>query len=137
MTTKFTFILVLLLFSSNGYGQQKGQENSLDGIITDLHNTYSAKYQLMDHDFVRRETPLINEKLARTFEKIIEKLEEKYDAKLSGMTSTQVENEQRYNLLEKKYELQSSEQKALKAEVERLKLQSHGLPDSKQRKYDG
>ena len=134
MTTKFTFILVLLLFSSNGYGQQKGHENSLDGIITNLHNTYSAKYQLMDHDFVRRETPLINEKLARTFEKIIEKLEEKYHAKLSEMTSTQVENEQRYNLLEKKYELQRSEQKALKAEVERLKLQSRDLPDSKQRK---
>ena len=91
------FVFTLFWFSSNGLGQlQKSLEDSLDSMITDLHNTYSAKYHLMDADFVRRETDFSDD-FGKKLENLIDQIEKKYENKL-------VEQQRKVNALGKKYE---------------------------------
>ena len=95
------FVLTLFWFSSLGLGQlQKGLEDSLDSMITDLHNTYSAKYHLMDADFVRRETDFSDD-FGKKLENLIDQIEKKYENKL-------VEQERKFYTLEEKYETKFS-----------------------------
>ena len=77
-------------------GQHTELEDPLSSMITDLHKTYSAKYQLMDADFVRRETR-DRENFGKKMDMIIGQIEKKYESKLA-------EQERKFNALEEKYE---------------------------------
>ena len=87
---------ILFWFSSNVFGrqQQKSLEDSLDSMFTDLENTYSAKYHLIDADFVRREADVRDD---AKLEKLINNIEKKYEEKFA-------EQERKFKLLEEKFE---------------------------------
>ena len=85
-------------FSLNVFGQQqqKSLEDSLNSMFADLENTYSAKYHLIDADFVRREADYKDDFGAK-LEKLINNIEKRYEEKFA-------EQERKFKLLEEKFE---------------------------------
>lgn len=69
----------------HGLGQNTNLEDSLSSMIDDLHKSYSAKYQLLDADFAKRDMPNTDRTLGEKMEAHFIQTDQNHEYKIPKM----------------------------------------------------